>query len=203
MAAYLACIHYVDAQIGKVLDALDASPHRGNTIVVLWGDHGWHLGEKQHWGKWTGWERATRVPLVIAPAARDRTHFAIGQSTRGAVSLIDLYPTLLDMCGLPAPADRLDGSSLVSLLREPARTTNRAVVTTFYAEHFSVRHERWRYIRYTDGGEELYDHQSDPNEWHNVASQPQHQAVKARLAREIPSKNNRAPISAARPKKAG
>jgi arylsulfatase A-like enzyme len=195
VAAYLACIHFVDAQVGKLLDALDASPHRDNTIIVFWGDHGWHLGEKQHWGKWTGWERATRVPLVIAPAVRDRPKFAVGQSTRGAVSLIDLYPTLLDMCGVPGPADKLDGTSLVSLLKEPARTTGRAVVTTFYAKHFSVRDERWRYIRYADGMEELYDHETDPNEWRNLASQAQHEAVKTRLGREIPAKDGRSPIA--------
>jgi arylsulfatase A-like enzyme len=202
VAAYLACIHFVDAQIGRMLDALDASPHRNNTMIVLWGDHGWHLGEKEHWGKWTGWERATRVPLVIAPAATNRAKFSIGQSTREPVSLLDLYPTLLDMCGIPPPADALDGASLVPLLKEPARTTGRAVVTTFYAEHFSVRDERWRYIRYADGTEELYDHQTDPNEWRNVANQPRHQAVKARLAREIPATSKRAPIPSPPPTKA-
>jgi arylsulfatase A-like enzyme len=192
IAAYLACVHFVDAQIGRILDALDASPARENTIIMLWGDHGWHLGEKQHWGKWTGWERAIRVPLAIVPPARDRAKFATGQTSRQPVSLLDLYPTLLDLCGFhPHMSETLDGRSLVPLLRDPNRVTGRAVVTTFYGEHFSVRDERWRYLRYADGTEELYDHRADPNEWRNVAGDPAHLAVKARLAREIPAKGDR------------
>jgi arylsulfatase A-like enzyme len=138
-AAYLACVHFVDAQIGRLLAALEQSSHAADTVIVLWGDHGWHLGEKQHWGKWTGWERSARVPLLIVPPARDRSAFAGGQVSGQPVSLIDLYPTLLDLAGLPAPATGLDGKSLVPLLREPKQRTNRAVVSTFYGEHFSVR----------------------------------------------------------------
>jgi len=187
--------------IGRLLDALDKSAHKDNTIVVLWGDHGWHLGEKQHWGKWTGWERAIRVPLAVVPPARDRAKFAAGQTSRQPVSLLDLYPTLLEFSGLTAPADGLDGQSLVPLLREPNRATGRAVVTTFYGEHFSVREEHWRYLRYADGTEELYDHDNDPNEWRNVASEPAHAAVKAQLAREIPPRSDRAPVTSTPPAK--
>lgn len=194
VAGYLACVHFVDAQIGKVLDAIDASAARDNTIIVLWGDHGWHLGEKEHWGKWTGWERATRVPLAVVPAAKDRGKFRAGQSAQ-PVSLLDLYPTLLELCGVATPADGLDGKSLVPLLREPGRATGRAVVTTFYGEHFSVRDERWRYIRYADGSEELYDHRADPNEWRNLVGESAHAAIKARLAREIPAKDTRAKLT--------
>lgn len=197
VAAYLACVHYVDAQIGRMLDALDASPHKDNTIIVLWGDHGWHLGEKQHWGKWTGWERSTRVPLAIAPAARDRARFAAGQTSRQPVTLVDLYPTLVDLCGLPPPPGGLDGQSLRSVLREPDRPTGRAVVTTFYGEHFSVRDQRWRYLRYRDNTEELYDLEGDPNEFRNLAAAPEHAAVKSRLAAAIPAK--RAPVRMAPP----
>lgn len=197
-AAYLACVYFVDTQIGRLLAALGASPQADNTLIVLWGDHGWHLGEKQHWGKWTGWERAVRVPLAIVPPARDRARFAQGKVSRQPVSLLDLYPTLLEFCGVPPPAAGLDGESLVPLLREPQRETGRAVVSTFHGEHFSVRDARWRYIRYADGSEELYDHASDVNEWTNVAGKPEHAAVKSRLAREIPKE--RAP---ARPPRAG
>lgn len=186
VAAYLACIHYVDAQVGRLLDALDRGPHAASTAIVFWGDHGWHLGEKEHWGKWTGWERAVRVPLAIAPAARDRAKFAVGRESAQPVSLIDLYPTLVDYCGLPRPATPLDGQSLVPLLREPAQATGRAVISTFYAEHYSVRDERWRYLRYADGTEELYDHRADPNEWRNLAADPAHAAVKARLGQVLP-----------------
>jgi arylsulfatase A-like enzyme len=199
VAAYLACVHYVDAQIGRLLDALESTPHANNTLIVLWGDHGWHLGEKQHWGKWTGWERATRVPLAIVPPKRDGAKFAAGKTTRQPVSLIDLYPTILDVCGVPAPAGGLDGKSLVPLLRQPDRPTGRAIVTTFQDAHFSVGDERWRYIRYADGAEELYDHQSDPNEWHNVARDSRHAAVKSRLAAAIP--RERVPVPAGKSRK--
>ncbi len=195
VAAYLACIYFVDAQIGRLLDAFDGSSHRDNTVIVLWGDHGWHLGEKQHWGKLTGWERATRVPLLIVPAQRDRATFAVGQTSGEAVSLLDLYPTLLDLSNSPPPVTGLDGTSLVPLLREPARATDRAVLTSFYGEHFAVRDERWRYIRYADGSEELYDHRVDQDELRNVAGNPEHAAVKARLAREIPPKEKRAAVT--------
>src|SRR5262245_66508918 len=102
LAASLACVSFVDAQVGRLLDALDRGPHADNTVIVFWGDHGWHLGEKQHWGKWTGWERATRVPLVIVPAKGSRERFKAGEVCRQPVGLIDLYPTLLDLCALPA-----------------------------------------------------------------------------------------------------
>jgi arylsulfatase A-like enzyme len=186
VAAYLACVHFVDAQIGRLLAALESSPHAANTIIVLWGDHGWHLGEKQHWGKWTGWERATRTPLAIVPPLRDRARYAGGALSDVPVSLIDLYPTLMELCGIKPPATGLDGESLVPVLRDPQRNTGRAVVSTFYGEHYSVRDERWRYIRYADGSEELYDHRTDPNEFTNLAGIPEHAAVKKRLASNIP-----------------
>ena len=155
-------------------------------MIVIWGDHGWHLGEKQHWGKWTGWERATRVPLLIVPPERDRALYAAGQSSSEPVSLIDLYPTLLEITDVPPPPTGLDGQSLVPLLRDPKQVTGRAVISTFLKEHFSVGDNRYRYIRYSDGSEELYDHQSDPNEWSNLAADPAHSQVKARLAQLLP-----------------
>lgn len=186
VAAYLACIHFVDAQVGKLLDALDAGPHADNTMIVLFGDHGWHLGEKDHWGKLTGWERAVRVPLAIAPARRDQGRFAVGKTSRQPVTLIDLYPTITDYARLPAPKDGLDGTSLLPLMRNPEATTDRAVVSTVDQVHFSVRDDRWRYLRYSDGSEELYDLAADPNEWRNVAGRPEFAAVKARLAAALP-----------------
>lgn len=171
--AYLASVSYVDHEIGRLLGALDGSTASGNTVVVLWSDHGWHLGEKEHWGKWTGWERSTRVPVMIAPASRDSDGFAVGASSGQPVSLIDIYPTLAELCGLGPPED-LEGESLVPLLRDPATTTGRAVVTMFDPGNGSLRTDRWRYIRYADGSEELYDHLSDPNEWNNLSGAQQH-----------------------------
>jgi arylsulfatase A-like enzyme len=184
--AYLACVSFVDAQIGKILDALDASRGAENTVIVLWSDHGWHLGEKEHWGKWTGWQRATRSPLIIAPA---KTGLAgglkRGESCTEPVSLIDLYPTLIDLCGLPSRAG-LSGQSLVPLLRNPTSVTGRHVLTTFDPGNYSVNSKRWHYIRYTDGSEELYDSINDPNEWNNLAGQPAFQRIQKELADHLP-----------------
>jgi arylsulfatase A-like enzyme len=185
VAAYLACVSFVDAQIGRLLDALEASPHRDNTVIALWGDHGWHLGEKQHWGKWTGWERATRVPLIIAPPAAGRPGFRKGVPCDRPVSLVDLFPTLVDLCGLPALGD-LDGRSLAHLLNDPHRET-RPVVTTFDYQNYSVRTDRWRLIHYQDGTEELYDHASDPDEWRNLAGDPTQDATRASLRAFLPT----------------
>ncbi|TWU28642.1 sulfatase [Bythopirellula polymerisocia] len=185
VAAYLACISFVDAQIGQLLAALDNGPYAENTIVILWSDHGWHLGEKEHWGKITGWERATRVPLVIVPAKTDAASYECGSRCEETVGLIDLYPTLIDMCDLPAKPE-LDGVSLVPQLSNPAMETNRAVITTVDKGIYSVRDNRWRLIRYADGSAELYDHKADPNEWKNLVDDEKYVTVKERLAQSLP-----------------
>ena len=179
--AYLATISFADAQIGRVLDALDRSGHADNTIVVLWGDHGWHLGEKEHWRKHALWDVSTRTPLIFsAPrgVAKDKL-------CRRPVSLIDIYPTLIDLCGLPKRRG-LDGQSLKSLLENPERKWDRPVVITYGLNNHAVQTERWRYIRYRDGGQELYDHERDPNEWTNLASIPKYSSVKTELANSLP-----------------
>lgn len=177
--AYLASISFADAQLGRVLAALDASPYRDNTIVVLWSDHGWHLGEKGHWHKSTLWEEATRVPMIVSVPG-----YEPGKCAR-PVSLVDLYPTLNALCGLPAIAKH-DGVSLTPLLEQPDRAWDRPAVTEFLQGNASVRNDRFRYIRYHDGGEELYDHQSDPHEWQNLAADEKYQNIKQELARWIP-----------------
>ncbi|MCH7685412.1 MAG: sulfatase [Planctomycetes bacterium] len=186
VAAYLACTSFVDHQVGRLLDALDSGSFGDNTLIVLWSDHGWHLGEKQHWGKWTGWERSTRVPLIIVPPRNRADRFAkAGLRCNQPVSLIDLYPTLAGLCDIAAP-ESLDGQSLVPLLRAPARPTGRTIVTTFGPGNVSLRTDRWRYIHYADGSEELYDHEVDPNEWTNLAGDPKRAPLMHDLRQRIP-----------------
>ncbi len=179
--AYLACITYVDHEVGRLLDALDNSPFAENTVIVLWSDHGWHLGEKEHWGKWTGWERSTKVTLMVAPPRNQAGDFAAaGARCDQPVGLIDLYPTLVEFCGAKGPQE-LDGESLVPLLREPNNRTGRGLVTMFDKGNGSIRTDRWRYIHYADGSEELYDLKNDPNEWINLAGSGQRTAQMASL----------------------
>lgn len=161
--AYRASTTFADRAVGVVLNALDEGPHRDNTIVVLISDHGFHLGEKNHWTKSTFWDRATRVPMIVAgPGVRP------GTSVR-TVSLVDLFPTLNALCGLPA-IDRHDGQNLTHLLDDPA-AEHRSVARVFhrYENHEAIIDEGFRYIRYADGGEELYDREVDPHDWHNLA----------------------------------
>ncbi len=184
MQAYLASISYADGQIGRVLDALEKSPERENTIVVLWGDHGWHLGEKEHWRKFALWEEATRVPLfMVAPRLTTP-----GARCERTVDLMSLFPTLCDLAGILKP-EHVEGHSLRPLLKSPKSAWKRPALTTFGFQNHAVRTERWRYIRYADGGEELYDHSKDPYEWTNLAPKPELAKVKAELALSFPKGN--------------
>ncbi len=181
LQAYLANVTYCDALVGRLLDALDSSPAARNTIIVFWSDNGFHLGEKQHLHKFTLWDRSTRLPfIVVAPGVtREQSR------TERPVSFVDLFPTLNDLCGLP-PVAGLDGVSLVPLLKDPQRKWDQPALTTHGLGNHALRNERWRYIRYADGGEELYDHQNDPNEWTNLAGKPEFASVKADLAKWLP-----------------
>jgi len=177
--AYLASITCADDRIGRVLDALDRSPHAENTIIVFWSDHGWHLGEKQHWHKSTLWEESTRVPFIVsAPGIRP------GKCSR-PVSLLGIFPTLNELTGLSSTRP-LDGISLLPLLKNPQAAWSRPAVTEFRRGNAAVRSDRYRFIRYHDGGEELYDHSSDPQEWKNLAAEPNLAAVRKQLARWLP-----------------
>jgi len=178
---YLASIEFVDAQVGRLLDAFRVSPHAGNTIVVVWGDHGWHLGQKEHWRKFALWEEATRVPLLIR-AAGDQGR---GGRCERTVSLLDLYPTLCEMAGVPVPK-HCEGDSIKRLVEQPGAAWDRPVVTTHGYKNHAVRSERWRYIRYADGSEELYDHEADPREWINLAAREEMKTTKDELARWLP-----------------
>ena len=162
-AGYLASISFVDSQVGRVLDALEVASCEENTVVVLWSDHGWHLGEKGITGKNTLWERSTRVPLIFAGPG-----IAAAKCGRPA-ELLDLYPTLAELCGLPAKGG-LEGHSLVPQLKDAKAERKWPAITTHNQDNHAVRTETWRYIRYADGSEELYDCVADPNEWTNLAS---------------------------------
>ncbi len=182
--AYLACVTFVDAQAGKVLRALADSPYADNTIVVFWSDHGQHLGEKRHWRKQSLWEESTRVPLAI----RLPNSVNGGESSDQPVSLLDIYPTLLELIDLPSVTG-LEGTSLLSQLEDPAAHRTEPAVTTWYYNNHSVRDLNFRYTRYRDGSEELYDHRSDPGEHRNLASDPKYSQVKEGLAAYVPKKN--------------
>lgn len=176
--AYLASIHYADAMVGRVLDALERSPQRDNTLVVLWSDHGWHLGEKQHWQKYTGWCLCTRVPLIIrAPGAK------AGAVCDQPVSLTDLFRTLTELCSLPAPENtNISTHSLAPLVQNPDAPWPHAAVTQMSGpEDYAVSTRSWRYIHYRNGDEELYDIAKDPHEWNNLAAKPEHAARLAEL----------------------
>lgn len=169
--AYLASIHFADAMLGRVLDALESGPHADNTIVVLWSDHGWHLGEKQHWQKFTGWRVCDRVPLMVrvpkdAPGLPEGT--SAGSVCKRPVNLVDLYSTLVELCGLPAK-DGISSASFVRLLRDPdAEWAHVGLTQINEPGSYAISTERWRLIHYSNGDEELYDIEADPHEWTNL-----------------------------------
>ena len=189
--AYLACVSFADMCVGTVLDGLDRGPHRDKTIVVLWSDHGFHLGEKQHWAKRTLWEESTRTPLMFAGP-----RISGGAACAEAVSLLDVYPTLVEMCSLP-PNRQLDGISVVPQLSDATTARDRPAITTSYFGNHSIRTKDWRYIRYADGAEELYDHRSDQPEYTNLASDGRYSDVKDSLAKWVPQRA----VSEVKPKK--
>lgn len=179
--SYLACVTFVDEQIGKLLDALEESGKMDNTVIVLWSDHGQHLGEKHHFRKQALWEESTRVPLFFRVPGMSEA----GSSSGTPVSLLDLYPTLVELCGLPENPKN-QGRSLVEIIADPSVEREVPVVSSWSYGNFAVRDENWRYIRYIDGTEELYDHRTDPGEHINIASDPAMAGIKAYLGSFIP-----------------
>ena len=182
--AYLACVSFVDDQLGKVLLALEDSQYADNTIVVLWSDHGQHMGEKKHWRKQSLWEESTQVPLFFSVPSM----MANGKRSDRVVSLLDIYPTLLDLCGLP-PVEKLEGQSLVPLLKNPKRKWDKPVLNSWYYGNRAVRSERYRYIQYRDGSEEFYDHASDPGEFTNLAENPEYVDIIAKHRAWLPQED--------------
>ena len=182
--AFLATITYVDYEIGRVLDALDASPYKDNTIVVLWSDHGWHMGEKRHWRKRTLWEEATRIPYIWRiPGVTPQ-----GEQSPRTVDLMGMYPSLCELAGLLIPK-HVEGVSLKPLLENPTAEWDHPAISTCGYQNHMVRTERWKYIRYNNGGEELYDHDNDPNEFDNLALDPVYASLKTELSMHLPKLN--------------
>jgi len=180
--AYLTCITWVDYQVGKVLDALEASDHAKDTLIVLWSDHGYHLGEKNRFAKQAIWERNTRVPLIFAGPGIEPD-----RRCSRPVGLIDLYPTLVELCGLPVN-EMNEGASLASLIESVRAPRSTPAITTYGPFNHAIRSEQYRYIQYEDGSEELYDMIADPNEWTNLSHKESLQPVIAELKKHIPSK---------------
>jgi arylsulfatase A-like enzyme len=178
--AYLACVAFVDAQVGKVLDELEKSSYAGNTIVVLWSDHGYHLGEKNRTAKQSLWDRSTRTPLII------KTLDGVpGQSCNAPVQLLDMYPTLVELCGL-SPVEYLDGNSLRPLLRNPATEWAHTAKVMYGEGNSAIVGYRYRLIQYEDGSKELYDLKKDPQEWKNLAGKRKYAPVVREMQKDIP-----------------
>ncbi len=180
LRGYCANSTFADWNIGRVIEALDASPYADNTIVIVFSDNGFHCGEKDRWGKGTLWEAADYVPMLI------RTPDTVPTTCKQTVGLLDLFPTLIEFCGLDAPEHKLDGESFVKLLEKPKSKWKRPSFTSYGPRYSSVRDERWRYLHYPDGTEELYDLDNDPWELENLVEDPKHKKVKKRLAKHIP-----------------
>jgi len=178
--SYLACTSFVDSQVARVLAALEKSGKADNTIIVLWSDHGWHLGEKLITGKNTLWDDGTRVPLIFAGPG-----IASGGRCTKPAELLDMYPTLLELCDLPENK-QLEGHSLVPQLKDANAEREWPAITTHNKGNHGIRSEDWRYITYADGTEELYDMRKDPNEWTNLAKNPKYAAVIAQHRKWIP-----------------
>jgi arylsulfatase A-like enzyme len=182
---YLAAIAYTDMNLGRLLDAFEKSEYKDNTIICLWGDHGWHLGEKHHWRKFTLWEEATRAPLIWRVPGMTPANTICSRT----VDFMTIYPTLTDLCGIPTPK-HVEGESIRALLANPNAAWDKPGLTTYRYKNHTVRTEGWRYIRYENGDEELYNEKADENEWTNLAGKPEFAAKKAELAKLLPTKDH-------------
>jgi len=163
--SYLATCAYTDMNVGRLLDAFEKSPDRKNTIIVFWSDHGWSLGEKQHWRKFALWEETTRIPMIwVAPGVTKP-----GTRCSQPVDTMSIYPTLCSLTGIEKP-EHVSGHDISVLLRNPKSKWKHPAITTHGRRNHSVRTATERYIRYADGSEEYYNHKKDPYEWKNLAA---------------------------------
>jgi len=187
---YLACTAMTDDLVGQIVGALEKSKYADNTIIVLWSDHGFQLGEKERWAKYSLWERATRVNMVwVAPEVTKP-----GSTSSKPVNLLDIYPTLASLTGIEPPEKQLEGNDLSILMRNPDAVWDKTSVTTFGYKNYGIRSERYRYIVYADGSEELYDHEKDKWEWKNLADNPDYSDIKEVMRKGVPAHHE--PITA-------
>lgn len=182
---YLACVSFVDHQVGRLLNALEKSEHADNTVIVLWSDHGYRLGEKSTFAKHALWNSATNAPLIFAGSNVPK-----GKIIDKPTELLSIYPTLLELCGLPA-YEKNEGQSLVNLMLDKESDVPQIALTTYGMNNHSVKSKRYRYTQYEDGTEEFYDHQNDPNEFTNLAHNSKYEDEIRRLKKYLPTKNAR------------
>ena len=194
--AYLACISYIDAQIGRLMDTLEKTGLARNTVVMLWGDHGWHLGENGTWGKHTNLEWGTHSPLLLRVPGQPNA----GKVTDGLAEFVDVYPTLADACGLPVPT-HCEGTSLIPLLRNPSAQWKTAAFSQFRKTingvacmGYTMRTDKFRYNEWCDRknlsrvvARELYDHRQNHNENENVIDSPDYTKIAKELAAKMKS----------------
>ena len=186
--SYAACSTFADASIKRLLDGLKQSGHEDNTIIILWSDHGFHLGEKDHIEKFALWEKANHIPFIIVDP---RKKSSAGKICGQPIDMTTIFPTLIELCGLPK-YEKLDGKSSAELVNAPDKKWNMPALMTYDFNNHALRTERWRYIRYADGTEELYDHESDPHEWTNIAEKEDHSALLENFRKQIPKENKEA-----------
>jgi len=180
--AYLACVSWVDHNVGRILDAVKNSPEANNTVVVLWSDNGFHFGEKQTFRKFTLWEEALRVPFIIYDA---RQAAQTSREVNQGITLINVYRTIADLAGIKPP-DYVDGFSLVPQLQDQTVPVAKPAISSWGRGNYSVRTKDWRLIRYFDGKQELYHSREDQQEWHNLANKPEHQGKLKELSEMLP-----------------
>lgn len=182
--SYLASVTFADHCLGLVLDALDSSDYADNTIIALFSDHGFHLGEKERWAKRSLWEDGTRVPIIVSAPG-----FKHDQKSDRPAELLDLFPTLLELAGLPSDPSQ-EGQSLVPLMKNPKMEWKHPAITSFGLGNYSVRSTRYRFIRYFDGSQELYDLSDDPHEWNNLAAKPKFKSIIQQHSAHLPKKEH-------------